>query len=100
MLVGRVDDYGRPLVSVVLKHPVSGAALTVDAWIDTAFQGDLLLPEKLVQSLALPVFSSMPGHVASSVSDLCLRRGVVRPKPDAALAGQFHCPSLARASLA
>lgn len=51
---GSVDDTGRALLSVALQRSAGGAESTFDAWIDTGFIGDLVLPRELVESLGLP----------------------------------------------
>ena len=52
---GVVDEFGRAFVPVQLKHRTSGKFVTVHAWIDTGFTGDLLLPTAIVGQLALPL---------------------------------------------
>ena len=53
-MLGCVDDFGRALVPICLRHPMSGAELILEAWIDTAFSGELVVPGHLVASLGLP----------------------------------------------
>jgi clan AA aspartic protease len=70
MLTGRVDDYGRALLPLVLRHPVTQATITVEAWIDTAFTGSLLLTADHIGALSLPRSSVLPGTVADGSSVL------------------------------
>jgi clan AA aspartic protease len=58
-MTGSVDGYGRALLKLVVRHPVSGNAVQRDAWIDTGFTGELLLPEDLVLALSLPRTGAM-----------------------------------------
>ena len=54
ILTGRVDDHGRPLVSLVVRHPVDAAHVELQALIDTGFTGSVLLPPAVAASLSLP----------------------------------------------
>jgi len=51
---GHVDPFGRALMSIRLKHPVEDVEIEVEAWIDTAFSGELVLPQPFVTRLNLP----------------------------------------------
>jgi clan AA aspartic protease len=53
-MTGHVDDYGRALLRVTLRNPTTTAREEREAWIDTGFTGELLLPRALVESLGLP----------------------------------------------
>ena len=63
-MTGRVDDYGRALVSVTIHHPQTGSNLAIDAWIDTAFTWTLLLTKQQVGALGLSQASMLPGTFA------------------------------------
>ena len=39
---GSVDDSGRALVRIRLKHPTDSTEAELDAWIDTGFTGELV----------------------------------------------------------
>jgi clan AA aspartic protease len=54
-VTGIVDDAGRAIVPIQLRHPVSGVETPVGAWIDTGFTGDLVLPAQLISSMGLPL---------------------------------------------
>jgi predicted aspartyl protease len=43
---GHVDADGRALVSVSLRSVASAAPDSVQAWIDTGFNGNLVLPQR------------------------------------------------------
>lgn len=55
VITGRVDEFGRALVRVRLRPNESTEATEIDAWVDTAFTGDLVLPTSLIQQLGLTV---------------------------------------------
>jgi predicted aspartyl protease len=52
-MTGFVDDHGRALLRVTLRHPTPGASQDVDAWIDTAYTGERSLPLKVIAALGL-----------------------------------------------
>lgn len=64
-MTGHVDDAGRALVRLSVKHPVTQVGMEIEAWIDTAFVGKLLLPLAQVQRLDLP----SAGEVIASLAD-------------------------------
>jgi len=64
MINGRVDDYGRALVSVKVRHPVSAAVINLDAWIDTGFTGLLFLTQAQIATLGLSKSSTVQGGLA------------------------------------
>jgi predicted aspartyl protease len=54
-MTGFVDDYGRALLRVTVRHPVTGAFPEFEAWVDTACTGEPVLPQRQVAALALPL---------------------------------------------
>jgi clan AA aspartic protease len=54
MITGYVNEYGRAMVSLRVGHPLTGVMKPVEAWIDTAFTGTLLVPTDLIAVLQLP----------------------------------------------
>ncbi len=52
---GIVDDSGRAILPIQILCPKHPSGVQVDAWIDTGFTGDLVLPESLVEDLELEV---------------------------------------------
>jgi clan AA aspartic protease len=52
-LTGRVDEYGRALLPIVLKHPSAGTSEELEAWIDTAFTNSLMLPPAIAVRFGL-----------------------------------------------
>ncbi len=51
---GHVDSYGRALVAVSVRPSDVTAAHDIQAWINTGFNGDLVLPQQQIDDLALP----------------------------------------------
>ena len=67
MLTGRVDDYGRGLVPITVINPLTAAALTLEAWIDTGFTGGLLLTAAQIAALGLTPSSTVSGSMADGM---------------------------------
>ena len=51
---GHVDNNGRALVDVSVRPSDVAAGREIEAWIDTGFNGDLVLPQQQIDDLALP----------------------------------------------
>jgi clan AA aspartic protease len=62
---GHVDRSGRALVNVSVLPSDSAAASEIQTWIDTGFNGDLVLPQKQIDDLAL----SHSGTVKAILAD-------------------------------
>lgn len=54
-MIGSVDEMGRALLDVPVSDSLNGAYTRVKAWIDTAFDGHLVFPHKLIETLNLPL---------------------------------------------
>jgi clan AA aspartic protease len=52
-MIGSIDEYGRALLSVRIAADPRSQPAVIEAWIDTGFTGDLVVPQKVVDSLAL-----------------------------------------------
>lgn len=52
-MIGRVDDAWRSLLDVELRRTLDGASSTITVWIDTGFTGELVLPQSMIDDLAL-----------------------------------------------
>jgi clan AA aspartic protease len=64
-MTGSVDASGRALIPIRLRRPVATDATEVLAWVDTGFNGDLVLPQPLASQIGLP-----PGHaVRATLAD-------------------------------
>jgi len=64
-MTGNVDGSGRALVRIRLKNPTAATEVELDAWIDTGFTGELVLPQQSVVSLGLPLDPSVMARLAT-----------------------------------
>ncbi len=51
---GEVDDLGRAMVVFRVQPSLDAAATPLLAWVDTAFTGELVIPQGMIERLALP----------------------------------------------
>ena len=63
-MTGSVDSSGRALVRIRLKNPSDATVKELDAWIDTGFTGELVLPQQCVVSLGLPLGPAVLARLA------------------------------------
>jgi predicted aspartyl protease len=68
MLKGSVDDKLRALVRVPVSAVGDGKREEIDVWIDTAFNGTLVLPRKQIAALGLVQQSSAEAILADGRS--------------------------------
>ncbi len=61
---GGVDDSGRAILPIEILCPKYPIGVRVDAWIDTGFTGDLVLPQSLIDDLQLEITGSIDGVLA------------------------------------
>jgi clan AA aspartic protease len=98
-MTGSVDGAGRALVRIRIKNPRDATEAEVDAWIDTAFTGELVLPQQIVASFALPLGPSVMARLADG-SDIhldthtCLLEWFDEWKRIEVVANQGHYPLL------
>lgn len=52
-MIGNVDDQGRAIVSVSVLTDGASTARSLQVWIDTGFNGDLVLPRQQIIDLGL-----------------------------------------------
>lgn len=50
---GVVDEFGRALLDLRIRSAVKDEFLPITAWIDTAFNGELVVPQSAVKALQL-----------------------------------------------
>ena len=50
---GQIDGFGRALITISLRPTDNLPLIPVKAWIDTGFNGDLVLPKNLISQLGL-----------------------------------------------
>jgi clan AA aspartic protease len=70
---GHVDSYGRALLTVSVRPSDVAAAHDVQVWIDTGFNGDLVLPQQQINDLALPPSGTVKAILADG-SEVALQR--------------------------
>ncbi len=61
---GVVDDELRALIDVSIGNTRGGVKSIVAVWVDTAFNGGLVLPRKVIDQLELKECSSTPAILA------------------------------------
>lgn len=50
---GRVDEFGRALVKLEIRPELDAKPISIDAWIDTAFNGELVAPSEVIKTTKL-----------------------------------------------
>jgi len=63
-MIGQVDAYGRALLTVTLRPTTTGQISEVEVWVDTGFNGDLVLPHCNIEQLALPASGAVKAVLA------------------------------------
>ena len=61
---GHVDNEGRALLTVTIRPSEEAAPREIEAWIDTGFNGDLVLPQQRIDDLGLPQSGTVMGILA------------------------------------
>ncbi len=62
---GFVDSGGRSLIEIALSGTGDASLQSITVWIDTGFTGDLVLPQSLIDELAL----TLTGTVSAILAD-------------------------------
>ncbi len=70
---GHVDSHGRAIVTVSIRPSDVAAVHDIQAWIDTGFNGDLVLPQQQIDDLALRPSGTLKAILANG-SEVALRR--------------------------
>jgi clan AA aspartic protease len=65
-MMGIVDDFGRVLVRITVRHPQKSTSAEWEAWIDTGFTGTLMLTREQADALELPRAGAVAGVLADS----------------------------------
>ena len=69
---GHVDSSGRALVIVSVRPSDGSSAREIHVWIDTGFNGDLVLPQQRIDDLALPQSGTVKAILADG-SEVALK---------------------------
>lgn len=62
---GRVDEQNRALIDLEVRRALGAKNFQVAAWIDTAFNGYLVFPSDLIQSLQLEALAESDAILAN-----------------------------------
>jgi predicted aspartyl protease len=65
---GVVDEYGRANIPVSIRASTKSKPVKLAAWIDTAFDGELVLPKRFIESLRLEQRSGIIAELANGKS--------------------------------
>lgn len=63
-MIGSIDQYGRALLAIEIKPESTKTATSIEAWIDTGFNGDLVLPQLQIDKLGLQKSGSVDAVLA------------------------------------
>ena len=70
---GHVDDYGRAIITFPIRPSDIAAARERSAWIDTGFNGELVLPQERIDDLELPPSGTLKAVLADG-TEVALQR--------------------------
>jgi clan AA aspartic protease len=70
---GRVDSHGRALLTVSVRPSDVAATREIEVWIDTGFNGDLVLSQQQIDDLALRQSGTVKAILADG-SEIVLKR--------------------------
>ena len=62
--MGFVDLQGRALIEIHVRASGIAARHEIEAWIDTGFTGDLVLPQQMIDDLELPASGTVKAALA------------------------------------
>ena len=61
---GSVDESGRALVTLTIRARQGGPVSSIQAWIDTAFTGELVLPRRVIEAADLQQTAAIEARLA------------------------------------
>jgi len=64
-MTGRVDRGGRALVRITVKPAAQSKPSQMEAWVDTGFTGELVLPQAVISTLRI----AQSGTVSAQLGD-------------------------------
>lgn len=68
---GIIDLNGRALISIDVRCDAESTPETFEAWVDTGFTGDLVLPQRQIDVLGLPRSGSVDAILADGSETVC-----------------------------
>jgi clan AA aspartic protease len=63
-MMGFVDLHGRALIEIRVRASDIAARHDLEAWIDTGFTGDLVLPQQMIDDMELPASGTVKAALA------------------------------------
>ena len=67
---GEVDGSGRAILQISLSNGVGNSTETIEAWVDTGFTGDLVVPRSIIESLGLEPSGAIDGVLADGTQTI------------------------------
>ncbi len=61
---GRVDEFGRALVTLTIRANQDVEPTDIQAWIDTAFNGELVVPRRIIEAAQLEQTAGIEARLA------------------------------------
>ncbi len=65
---GQVDDAGRALLTLSVKPIAGSGAVDLVVWVDTAFDGELVVPLNAIHALELPQSAAVQATLADGTA--------------------------------
>lgn len=65
---GTVDELGRALVTLTVRAKQDAEPIDILAWIDTAFNGELVLPRRMIEAAQLEQTAGIDARLADGNS--------------------------------
>lgn len=65
---GDVDEFGRALVTLAIRANRVAEPTNIQAWIDTAFNGELVMPKRFIQAAQLEQSAGIDARLADGSS--------------------------------
>lgn len=70
MIVGRIDEFGRALVRISIQATDKSPRYELEAWVDTGFTGELVIPNQLIESFGLPQHAVVVAALADGTQNV------------------------------
>ena len=61
---GLVDDFGRALLDLKIRSTANEDPVEITVWVDTAFNGELVVPRAMIESLGLEQSAGIRARLA------------------------------------
>lgn len=96
---GWVDVGGRALVRIAVNAAAQSPPMDLDAWIDTGFTGELVLPQTVVEGMRLPQSGTVGAELGDGSSAMmrtytCLIEWFGRQREIQVVANEGQCSLL------